>query len=182
MKSTNKNSAAESSQERASPNNNELDELSKLFLLQIKQLTEAYLKSAVVSEKHKTHTMLQLSMFNQSISENELKQPEPSLNKWKDRGRINREMSPIDFVKKNYPTLGYNLHMAHISRFDSGLATALRNLKSSNGGEWPNDFYLPTFSEYLDEKLDTISPPQLEFMTKLVDASKTRKRKMLASS
>lgn len=155
----------------------ELDTLSNMFIVQMKQHMEAYFESSTTTDIQKTYIAKHLHALIDDFSNSEILQPMASPNKWKNRGRKNRSMSPIDFLRANYPTLDFNLHMAHVAKFDSGLATALRNLKSSNNGKWPDGFKLPTFSEYLDEQLDVISNDKLQYMTKLVEAAKTRKRK-----
>lgn len=79
---------------------------------------------------------------------------------WKERGKENYKMSPCDFVIQQYPSYGYGLHLAHIRQLDFPLYSALTNLKKSQG--WPDNFYLPTKKEFLDQKIEKMSDDEIE--------------------
>lgn len=97
---------------------------------------------------------------------------------WKERGKENYHMSPCDFVKKHYPSLGFGLTQAHLGRLDPPLLPALRNWRDKYG--WPDNFDLPSENEYNDRLFDEMSEHEVQETTRLgqVAVSRLKRNKM----
>jgi hypothetical protein len=89
--------------------------------------------------------------------------------------RVERQITPIEFVQKYYGSvLGAGLSQADIRRVDPGLYTALHNWKRRHG--WPEGFDLPSKKALNDERVASLSSDERRLSVQLANAVKGRRQ------
>lgn len=129
-------------------------------------------ESLQIWEKREIFTQIQRALDNRSFA---LWPPIPDVAPLLWSERIERLITPVEFVRKYYGTvLGAGLSQADIRRLDPNLYTALHNWKRRHG--WDESFDLPSKKRLNDTRVEMLDEQERQLSTRLADAVRNRRR------